>query len=353
MMLRRLVVQNTALAMLGTTVLLLVMQSIFSYIAELGNLTAQYRPLAALQHVLWSLPEHLYGLLPLTALMGAVLGLGLLASESALTVMRAAGVSLWRIVGWTLLPASALLALTLLLSEWVIPVTSQQAATSRDPRAALAHGEVRGHWVRHNQRLVHVERATDNGRIDGVQVLDFDAAGRLQQNITAASGRHVQGQRWQLNDLHTVTFAADGTATLHVQAQQVLALPLQPQWIHVATQKPDLLAPSMLWRYIQHQKAQQQPVPREFVLALWQKLTAPLALAALVVLACSFVFGSLRQQTMGLRLVTALFVGLGFRYVQDFLGYTSLVFASNIGAMVLLPVLLTALLGAWLLHRNR
>ncbi len=52
----------------------------------------------------------------------------------------------------------------------------------------------------------------------------------------------------------------------------------------------------------------------------------PLRSIALVVIACSpFIFGPLRQQSMGFRLVIALFVGLAFFYLQDFLGYASLV----------------------------
>jgi lipopolysaccharide export system permease protein len=37
--------------------------------------------------------------------MGALLGLGSLASNSELIVMRSAGISLWRIVRWSLRPA--------------------------------------------------------------------------------------------------------------------------------------------------------------------------------------------------------------------------------------------------------
>lgn len=353
MILRRYVVSSTGLAMAGTTLLLLLLQLIFAYIAELGNLTEHYRPLQAVGYVLWSTPEYLYGLLPITALMGSVVGLGLLAGEGALTVMRASGVSLWRIVGWTLWPASVLLVLNLLLSESIIPYTSQQAASVRDPSVSLRQGEVQGHWVRQQARLLYVQRATATGQIFGVQLLDFDPQGRLRQTLTAQTGHYQQGQVWHLQQVQVVQLATSGVATRTVHPSVDLALPLQPRWIHVATQSPELLAPSTLWRYGQYLQAQGETLPRTFRLALWQKLTAPLGLAALVILACSFIFGSLRQQTMGLRLVTALFVGLGFRYLQDFLGYVSLLFQGAIGWFILLPILLTALLGVFLLHRHR
>ncbi len=57
-------------------------------------------------------------------------------------------------------------------------------------------------------------------------------------------------------------------------------------------------------------------------------------------MACSFIFGPLRQQSMGFRLVIALFIGLGFYYLQDFLGYASLVYAPSPAWFVLMPIIL-------------
>jgi len=129
-------------------------------------------------------------------------------------------------------------------------------------------------------------------------------------------------------------------------------LALQPRFVHLVTQSPESLAPSQLWSYIQY-LGQQSQAPASYHLALWQKLTAPFALAALVVLACSFIFGPLRQQSVGFRLVIALFVGLGFRYLQDFLGYASLIYNVSAGWFVALPIVLLFMVGGFALRRMR
>ena len=56
---------------------------------------------------------------------------------------------------------------------------------------------------------------------------------------------------------------------------------------------------------------------------------------------------------MGFRLVIALFIGLGFFYLQDFLGYASLVYAPSPAWFVFIPIVLMTLLGAYLLRRAR
>ncbi|WP_440310088.1 LptF/LptG family permease [Klebsiella pneumoniae] len=53
-------------------------------------------------------------MLPITALIGAVIGLCALASNSELIVMRSVGISLWRIVGWVMRSALLLIVLSLL-----------------------------------------------------------------------------------------------------------------------------------------------------------------------------------------------------------------------------------------------
>ena len=85
----------------------------------------------------------------------------------------------------------------------------------------------------------------------------------------------------------------------------------------------------------------------------WHKVGSPFALIALVLIACSFIFGALRQQSMGFRLVIALFTGLGFFYLQDFLGYASLVYSPSPAWFVFVPIVLMLLVGGYLLRRAR
>ncbi|NLN57523.1 MAG: LptF/LptG family permease, partial [Gammaproteobacteria bacterium] len=129
-------------------------------------------------------------------------------------------------------------------------------------------------------------------------------------------------------------------------------LALQPKYVHMVTIDPEDLSPSQLVSFMSYMHEYSQ-VPKTYQLAFWQKLGAPFALIALVVIACSFIFGPLRQQSMGFRLVIALFVGLTFFYLQDFLGYASLVYAPSPAWFVFIPIVLMFVIGGYLLHRAR
>ena len=168
------VTKTTALAMIGATLILSGLQVLFTYLGELGSLEDGYGALDALKYVLWGAPKYLYEILPISALIGAVLGLGILASNSELIVMRASGISLWSIVGWVIRSALILIVLAFTLSEWVIPYTNEQAKNIKKHRTVAELGSVRGYWTREGQRFIYIDYANSLGQLKGVEALDFD-----------------------------------------------------------------------------------------------------------------------------------------------------------------------------------
>lgn len=346
------VTKTTVLAMLGTTLVLSFLQILFTYLGELGSLKPTYNAWQAFLYVIWGAPSYLYDILPVAALIGSVLGLGALASNSELIVMRSVGISLWRIVGWVMRSALLLIVLSFVLSEWVIPYTNEKAQSIKSQRSVAALGEVKGYWSREGQRFIYIDYANSQGQLRNIQAIDFDQNYRLQSFVTAEKGQFLKDGQWTLDKSHQVDLLAQGNAIKTDHEQQALGLALQPKYVHMVTLDPDDLSPSQLISFMQYLSEYSQ-VPKTYELAFWKKVTSPFALITLVLIACSFIFGPLRQQSMGFRLVIALFTGLGFFYLQDFLGYASLVYAPSPAWFVLLPVVLMFIMGSYLLYRAR
>ncbi|WDZ51013.1 LPS export ABC transporter permease LptG [Acinetobacter vivianii] len=346
------VTKNTILAMLGTTLVLSFLQVLFTYLGELGSLKPDYNAWQAFLYVMWGAPHYLYEILPVAALIGSVLGLGALASNSELIVMRSVGISLWRIVGWVMRSALLLIVLSFVLSEWVIPYTNEQAQSIKKQRSVAALGEVKGYWTREGQRFIYIDYANSKGQLRNIQSIDFDQDYRLQSFVNAEKGQFVKDGQWTLEQSHQVDLLAQGNAIKTDHDQQALGLALQPKYVHMVTLDPEDLSPSQLISFMRYMDEYSQ-VPKTYELAFWQKVTSPFALITLVLIACSFIFGPLRQQSMGFRLVIALFTGLGFFYLQDFLGYASLVYAPSPAWFVLMPVVLIFMVGSYLLYRAR
>lgn len=346
------VTKTTALAMIGTTIVLAGLQVLFTYLGELGSLKEGYNAWDALIYVLWEAPKYLYKILPISALMGAVLGLGAMASNSELIVMRASGISLWRIVGWVIRSALLLVVLSFVLSEWVLPYTSERAENVKKHRTVSELGSVQGYWTREGDRYIYIDYANSKGQLKNIQVIDMNEKANLQGVIFAEQGNFVQDGKWTLKNVDNIQIQANGNSTLTKLDQQNIAMALQPKYVHMVTIDPEELSPSQLVTFISYMNKYSQ-VPKTYQLAFWKQVASPFALIALVVIACSFIFGPLRQQSMGFRLVIALFTGLGFYYLQDFFGYASLVYSPSPAWFIFVPIFLMFIGGWYLLYRAR
>lgn len=334
------------LAVLGIIVGLALL---FAYIDELGDISATYGLLDAGVWVLLTIPRRIYEMLPMAALIGCLIGLGNLAS-SELTIMRAAGVSIRRIVWAVMKPMLVIMLAGVLIGEYLAPWSENLAQANR----AMAQGggeaqsSKRGLWHRQGDEFIHINAVQPNGVLLGVTRYQFDA----QRNLLSASFARralFQSDHWQLEDVVTTQLQEQSTAVVNSPSQR-WDVQLNPQLLGTVVLEPEALSVTGLWRYI-HYLADQGLANGRYWLAFWTKILQPLVTAALVLMAISFIFGPLRSVTLGQRVFTGVLVGFVFKIGQDLLGPSSLVFGFPPLLAVLIPAAICALAGLVLLRR--
>lgn len=398
--LSRYVKLNALLAIIGAVIGLWALQLVFSYLSELDSLDESYTMTQALKYIFYRSPYFLEEFTPTGALLGAVVGLGLLSNNSELIVMRASGVSVYRIVGWVLQPALLFVLLALAINQFVLPTSNQLARdiNNEDERSLIT--SVRGYWtvqpsfddildsntsnitsntdtnINDNinagasdkatgSDILYIDYADVQGNIGEVKRWHLDANGNLQTAISAQggkySGRKLVGQsdesdehyryEWQLNNVTKLTIGQGFNSTQDLSSSDILTLPFAPESVYLLTRDAEDLSLTQLYEHRQFMR-QQQNRSLTHELAFWQKLLSPLSVLSLVIVACSFIFGSLRTHSLGLRIVVALLFGLLFSYLQDLVGFISLATGFSPFLMVLLPIIASALLGGYLLKRQ-
>ncbi len=375
--------QNVLLAMAVVLLALGGLDLLFTIFEELGDTEGSYDTAAALRYVLFTLPRHIYELLPMTALIGALIGLGMLAAGNELVALQAAGIARVRIVIAVLKPTLLVIALGLGLGEFVAPPLEMHAEGGK----ALASGEQvglsrYGHWMRDGDVFMHFNTIDPEGILYGVSVFVFDEQQRMVRSVTAeravylsaaaaaergAQAGVVQRERvtpeqraaaqgenyWVLEDGTELVFTHGVDAVASTRNDFTSAgwdLDLTPDLLQVLIVDPDRMAISDLYRYAQRFERQGQDADT-YYLAFWKKALQPVTTLVLVLLAISFIFGPLRQSTMGLRLFTAICFGLSFTILQNLMHTMSLVYQFQPLIAVLAPLLLCAGLGVYLLRR--
>ncbi len=346
----RYVVTNVSAALLLVLLVVLSLDLVFAFVTELDELKNNYQMVQALLYIAWTLPRRIYDYLPLAAFIGSLVGLGALANNSELVVMRAAGVSTGRIVWAALKPALAVVLVSLALGEYVVPHTERIAQTEK----VLAQGAQEalssrsGFWHREGNTFMHFNAVEPKGVLHGVTLFEFDQNHWLTRSTFAKRAIYQRGE-WLLMDVVQTELERDRTQRLQ---HDVLPweIRLSPEVLGVLVVKPETLSIEGLYTYSQY-LLNQDLNANTYLMAFWKKVLTPVATAVLVLVAISFIFGPLRSVTMGFRVFTGIIVGLLFKYAQDLLGPASLVFGFNPIFATLVPIIVCLVIGVVLLRR--
>lgn len=349
----RYVIRFAFFAMMGAVVGLWLLQMVFAYLSELENLSETYTVKDALMFILYRSPYFLVQFIPTGALLGAVIGLGLLAGNSELVVMRAGGVSVYRIISYAMLPAVLFVLIALGINQFILPVTNDKASQIVNRLDDTRLFSVNGYWsVNHADRgreVVYISYADSEGKLGVTKRYRLDVDSNLV-GVTHAKSGVFAGEGWQLTEVAQLDIGGRGVQR-SFDDYAMLSLPIAPTDVHLLTKEAEDLSLSDLYAHGRLMKSQGKRSLRHEV-AFWQKLLSPFAVLSLVLVASSFVFGSLRSQGLGVRIVMALLSGLLFSYLTDLSGFVAIAMGISPFLMALSPIVISAMIGFYLLQRR-
>ncbi len=340
-------------AMLVVLLLIVGLDAIAATIDQAGDMRADYGFAESLVYVLLTLPGRIYEYIPLAALVGSLVAMGSLSSSSELIVCRVAGVSLWRLIWFACKPVIWLIIASLLITEYISPLTDQWAQSYKDlarwgqERSIAADG---GLWHREGDRFMHFNAVQPGGVLYGVTVFEFDENAGLN-SATFAARASYQRDSWLMESVRTTDFTGESIASdsSNTRAWETQLTPALLGYISLAAEDLSVTGLHLYANYLEAQALDSG----EYRLAFWQKVFQPLAVVSLVLIAMSFVFGPLRESTTGYRLFVGVIVGIAFQFMQNLLGPSSLIYGFSPIIAVLFPVVACLGLGGVLLSRVR
>jgi lipopolysaccharide export system permease protein len=339
------------LGTLGTTAVLLTLLGVLNLFQELDFVgVGRYTTGAALVYVLLGLPRLAYELFPVMVLLGSLAGLGGLAAHSELTAMRAAGVSLGRIVLSMLRTGLMLMLAAILLGEWIAPPSEQHA---QQMRAELRAEQITlrskyGFWARDGHTFVNIRTILPNSTLLGIYIYEFDDQARMTR-ATHAERAIYRNDVWLLEGIRQTQVSEDGTRVTHME-QATWSSVLDPSLLNVVVVKPSALPIWGLYRYIEFLHANGQDAI-QYEVAFWGKLMKPLVTIAMLFLSVPFLFGNLRSVGLGRRVFVGTLIGVGFFMLNKAISYVAVVYALNPVMASVLPGLAVVTLAYGFLRR--
>lgn len=344
----------TALGLIGVALLLVMgVDFLFAYVHELGGIgRGDYHASTAFLYTALTIPGRLYSLFPMASLIGVLMALGLLASRSELIVMRASGFSILQIAGSVAKVGLFLAIVVILLGEFAVP-RAEVAADSLKVRAKSAGQAVltaRGTWIREGNDFIHIEKLLPKGVLQGVTRYQFNDQYQLESStyIEQAIYKH---ELWTLQNIRVSRISNTKIETQRIPTQTWHKL-IDPGLLDVLLSEPDDLSLIGLQRYIRYLTINHVDA-NHYRLIFWKKILMPISVIIMVLLGIPFVFGPLRQSSIGLRLLAGIVLGFIFYLTNEIFGPLSLVYSFPPFLAAAAPLVLFAGAGYWMMRKVR
>jgi lipopolysaccharide export system permease protein len=339
----------------GFLLLLGILFSLFTFVelvTQLDNVGKRnFHAQDAFFFVALTTPRRIYDLMPMSALLGSIISLGILADRGELLAMQAAGVSGRRICGAVLVTGALLMPAMAALGEFVAPSLEQSARTLR--LRALADPGVlptkQGFWARRENSFIHVGRSFGGKAAADVDIFERDDQWRITRAVHASRATIGSDRRWLLQDVTERTIEHDDIKTESLPSLELDSF-LSPAQVAVLQLPPDTMSGRDLYHYIKALRERGQNASI-YALALWHKITMPVATGAMILLSLTFVFGPPRERTPGFRIMMGCMVGVAFFLANQVMGRLGLVLEFHPAVATMTPLVGILAVAIWLLRR--
>jgi lipopolysaccharide export system permease protein len=341
----------------GAAIVLLILLPLFGFLTlseELDNAgKGAYTSFDALVVVAYSLPKLTLDLLPVTALMGVLIGVGAMANHSELIIINAFGYSARRTAMPVAAVAGVLIAIVILLLFIVVPDFELGAARVRAKATPLttqmtSDSEL---WTRSDNRFIRIGQMTQHGAMLDVEIVDLDENGEIQE-LTQAARIDILGEdQWLLKNVTTTDFRLVEIREEHVDRSMWQSL-LSAQQTSTLIAPIESMSPLALNRYIRLLEKNDLDTHRYRVI-LWQELSIPIGLMAMALLGLPFLTGSVRSVPAGQRAAIGGSIGILFYLSEQMMGHLALLYELSPMPSALAPDAILLVIALVNLNRNR
>ncbi len=345
--------KSTLQGLIVALLALVMLDVFFSFINELKSTNEQYTTFKAIIYLTYTLPTRFYEFFPTATLIGSLLGLGNLASNSEFTAMRAAGFSIRGIIFSVLKLGVLLVILAFIVGEWLVPASDLQArnylATLKNKNVYLVSEA--GLWIKQKDNMIHIGKVWSQEKLSDVTVYSMKADRSGLDKILRVNSVIATEKGWQLDQLETTHFE-EKRVNLEAIEQINNANFLDAKILKIAAMKPEQLSGKALRQIIKHQQANALKSDK-YELAYWKRFSVPLSTLVMLILAMPFLFSAQRSSGTGQRVFIGIVVGIAFFLLNRVLNELGIVYGIPPIISAFLPLIIFLIISLLILRGIR
>ena len=341
----------------GTLSAVLVFAALFAFIALVKQFksigTNDYGVLQALFYVLLILPQRLYELAPSMILLGGLISLGSMATNSELVVMRSSGVTVSRIVRSVLQAGFILAMFVAVAGEYLVPYTTSMAktlrATAMDDRVLA--GGAHGLWARDGNRYFNVQDVLPELQLRNISIYELDDE-RLLKKVTYAERAHFENDHWVLSGVKHSIISSEGISTSKSK-QEIWPALIRTELFDVLKLDPADMSALDLMKYGDYLNENELDAV-SYQLAFWIKVFMPITCIVMLLIAMPLVLNATpRSGGTGQRVLIGLLLGILFYVFNRAVNHLGVVYGLPPILSASLPLMMVVFITVVLIRRIR
>ncbi len=342
------VLQGVLLVML----VLLGISLLFEFLAKLeyvGENGTTY--LTILKFILFSIPTVMYDIFSPAVLIGGLMALGGMASNSELIAMRAAGVSKYKITGMVTLTGILLMLMVVLLGETVLPVAEKNKNDLNNQiRGYGTNSGLNNVWLKEGKSFINIGKIVSDTEIENIKVHSLLSSDVTSTTDISSASLQENGQ-WLGKEV-VITDYSNTAVKLERLETSLYTWSFDLSLLEVLSNKPETLSLKSLHGYVSYMDDNNLDSSR-YKLSFWLKLFAPFTVLVMLLLALPFAFGSLRSMAAGNLIVIGLVIGLLYYILSGIASHLGHLYGMPPLVNALAPSLVFILLAVFLMMRQK
>jgi lipopolysaccharide export system permease protein len=352
-LLSKYLMRTILLSTLLVLIVLLALAGLFEFIGQLDNIEGDFGVPQALLYALLRLPQLTFEMLPIAALIGALMGLGGLSNNSELVVMRTAGLSIRQLAGMVALSGVVLMIVTALIGEYIGPPLDYFARNMRDTARFEKENRNFGNaaWVKDGPVILNLERVNSEFEFGSIYMFRFNDDNSLQSIARAENSGIDVEDKWVLDIFRETRFENDEVQVVE-SSREIESFDITSELLGITLVKPVSLSARGLLSYVRYLRRNEMSAVR-YEMELWSRVASTSAVVIMPVLALAFVFGSLRSAGSGSRLLIGVLIGLGYFLASETLANSGQVFNLNPAIVTWAPTFALLMITLFALSRVR
>lgn len=311
--------------------------SLFFFLDFVDELTDIGNHGYSLSDALWvctlQLPSHLYELMPIAVLIGAIYAFSRMAQSSEFTIFRTSGLS----------PKTALFLLgsvgllfsliTILVGDIAAPFAQRQATLIKAEFLGKIGLSQIGAWIKdiqiqkdgEHQISIHIGEALNDGHLRHIRIFEMNPAGEIISRISGEEAK-VFSDKWEFKNVNVMQLKTNPSGSLFWASTQ------WPTWdwptnlntriVSAATLPLNTMTTSAMFTYLKHLQANAQEA-RRYEIAFWQRALYPAACLVMLALALPFAYLHTRKGGVSVKVFGGIMLGISFvllNHVSSHLG---------------------------------